>query len=72
MNAKSINQISGDFTIDVDNQSEPILSPDKTLKLIPCDHCYKLEWKNLNVVSFLCDDCSYKAKIGELVDNDIP
>ncbi len=72
MKATYINPISGQFTVEINPQCESILSPDGKLQLIPCDHCKKLEWKSLNVVSFFCDSCSYKWKKGELIDIDIP
>ena len=57
MKAKILSKISGQFSITVEPQAEAILSPDGTLKLLPCDTCFELHWNKLNVVSFLCDDC---------------
>jgi len=71
MNATQICKTTGDFVINVNAQCEAILSPDKTQKLIPCDHCLKLEWRRLNVVSFLCEDCYYKLSHGGLDDIDM-
>ena len=60
LKAKSVNPITGDFVLDIDVQFQPLLSPDKTKKLLPCDSCKTMVWKNLNVVSFLCNDCGNK------------
>lgn len=62
----------GTVRIDFNTQGQSILSPDCTKQLLPCGHCLKLEWRNLNTVSFLCEDCFRKFERGELVHIDTP
>lgn len=47
----------GNVTIQFNIQGEAILSPDQKLQLLPCDGCKKLDWKELNVISFYCPTC---------------
>lgn len=66
MKAFSLHTSNGSFTIKVDVQLESILSPDSKQKLLPCEYCFELCWKPLNVVSFLCPVCYPKHVNGTL------
>lgn len=60
---KSNHDNYGRVKIEFDSQCESILSPCKSFKLLPCDICGKLEWKSLNVVSFVC--CPACSKVAD-------
>lgn len=53
----------GDISLDYNPCSgDKLLSPDKTLQLLPCEICMELTWLELNVVSFVCSECVDMAK----------
>jgi hypothetical protein len=60
----------GNVTIEFNSQAEAILSPDGAQKLLACDHCLELKWKELRAVSFLCNPCFDLYKKGELDSKD--
>lgn len=64
---------SGEVLIQFNTQNEAILSPDKSLKLLPCEKCGELHWKELNVVSFLCPPCFklFKEENGGIMDSNV-
>ena len=56
MAIKGIIDRAGRVTISWDSQAEILAAPDGK-KYLPCESCGTVQAEELNVVSFLCDEC---------------